>query len=280
MTPAIRLENVCAAYRGAWPQRSNGRLALDRIELTVPSGSIYGVVGESGSGKSTLARVLLRLMQPTSGSVAVAGQDPYRHKGRTIAQFRRLIQPVFQDSMAALDPRVRVGDSLRMVLDLHAIGRPGDRQRAVEDLLTSVGLDASLCGRFPHQISGGQRQRVTIARALSISPRILVADEPVSALDLTVQAQILDLLSRLCRERGMTMLFISHDLGVVRRIADHVAVMKDGRLVENGPVAAVFDRPMMDYTRMLLDSVPRVDFARLSEQAYSPKPPKWEPVAV
>ncbi len=140
MTPAIRLENVCAAYGGAWPQRSNGRLALDRIELTVPSGCIFGVVGESGSGKSTLARVVLRLMQPTCGSVAVAGQDPYRLKGRTIAQFRRLIQPVFQDSMAALDPRIRVGDSLRMVLDLHAIGRPGDRQRVVENLLTSVGL--------------------------------------------------------------------------------------------------------------------------------------------
>ena len=249
----------------------------------MPSGSIYGVVGESGSGKSTLARVLLRLMPPTAGSVAVAGQDPYRLRGRAVAQFRRLIQPVFQDSMAALDPRIRVGDSLRMVLDLHGIGHPGDRHRAVEDLLTSVGLDASLYGRFPHQISGGQRQRVTIARALSISPRILIADEPVSALDLTVQAEILDLLSRLCRERGMTMLFISHDLGVVRRIADHVAVMKDGRIVENGTVGAVFERPAMDYTRMLLNSVPRVDFAKLSAQAFSPEvqaPLKRELVAV
>lgn len=264
MTPAIQLDNVFAGYGSAWPRLSSNRLTLHGIDLTIPSGSIYGLVGESGSGKSTLARVLLRLMKPLSGRVAVAGHDPYRLRRHELMPFRRLIQPVFQDSMAALDPRIRIGDSLRMVLDLHGIGRVRDRHRAVGELLQGVGLDPALQDRFPHQISGGQRQRVTIARALSITPQILIADEPISALDLTVQAHILDLLSRLCRERGVTMLFISHDLATVRRIADHVAVMKDGRIVDDGTVEAVFERPADDYTRLLLDSIPQVDFAKLS----------------
>ena len=264
MTPAIELDNVSVSYTATWPQRAPGRLALGGVSLSIAPGSIYGLVGESGSGKSTLARTVLRLLRPESGTIRVDGADPYALKGQDLLAFRRSIQPIFQDSMAALDPRIRIGDSLRMVLDLHAVGPATGRRQAVQTLLEGVGLDLGLASRFPHQISGGQRQRVTIARALSISPRILVADEPVSALDLSVQAQILDLLSALCRDRGMTMLFISHDLGIVRRIADRVAVMHDGRIVEAGLVEDVFRSPRADYTRTLMTSIPRVDFARLS----------------
>jgi len=200
MTPAIEIDNLSVGYAATWPRRATARLALAGVSLSVAPGSIHGLVGESGSGKSTLARTVLRLLRPASGTIRVDGADPYSLKGQDLLAFRRSIQPIFQDSMAALDPRIRIGDSLRMVLDLHGVGPAADRRRAVETLLEGVGLDRGLASRFPHQISGGQRQRVTIARALSISPRILVADEPVSALDLSVQAQILDLLSALCRE--------------------------------------------------------------------------------
>lgn len=266
MTPLIEVDAVSLRYAGAWPAPKSNALALDRVSLSVARGEIFGLVGESGSGKSTLARVILGLLQPLSGAVRIDGRDIASYRGREELAFRKRMQVVFQDSLAALDPRMRVQASLREALDLHGIGVPSRRSAVIEDLLGSVGLDPGLATRFPHQLSGGQRQRVAIARALSLSPDILIADEPVSALDLSVQAQILDLLTGLCRERGTTMLFISHDLGVVRRIARHVAVLQRGRIMETGPVADVFDRPASSYTRMLIQSIPRVDFNRLQAQ--------------
>jgi peptide/nickel transport system ATP-binding protein len=277
--PFVEVDAVSLRYAGAWPAPKSQELALDGVSLGIERGEVFGVVGESGSGKSTLARVILKLLRPLSGSVRLDGRDIASYRGSAELVFRRRMQVVFQDSLAALDPRMRIRASLKEALDLHDIGAPAMRGARIEELLGSVGLDPGLATRFPHQLSGGQRQRVAIARAISLSPDILIADEPVSALDLSVQAQILDLLSALCRDRGMTMLFISHDLGIVRRIANKVAVMRRGRIVESGPVEDVFSRPQADYTRTLLASIPRVDFDRLSLQRQCEEQHDGQPTA-
>lgn len=264
MSALVSVENVSVRYSGTWPTASASHLALDDVSLAIDRGEIFGLVGESGSGKSTLARVILKLMRPVAGCVRIDGRDVRGFSGRESLAFRRRVQVVFQDSLAALDPRMRVGASVREALDLHGIAAPNRRATAIAELFERVGLDEGLVTRFPHQLSGGQRQRVAIARAISVSPEILIADEPVSALDLSVQAQVLALLTSLSRERGMTMLFISHDLGVVRRIARHVAVLQNGRVMETGATDTVFDQPKSAYTRMLVDSVPRVDFDKLA----------------
>jgi peptide/nickel transport system ATP-binding protein len=277
--PFVEVDAVSLRYAGAWPAPKSQELALDGVSLGIERGEVFGVVGESGSGKSTLARVILKLLRPLSGSVRLDGRDIASYRGSAELVFRRRMQVVFQDSLAALDPRMRIRASVKEALDLHDIGVPAMRGAGIEELLGSVGLDPGLATRFPHQLSGGQRQRVAIARAISLSPDILIADEPVSALDLSVQAQILDLLSALCRDRGMTMLFISHDLGIVRRIANKVAVMRRGRIVESGPVEDVFSRPQADYTRTLLASIPRVDFARLNLQRQCEEQHDGQPTA-
>lgn len=263
MSAAIEIRNLSVVHRRPWPAGGPAVTALDRVSLSIAPGEIFGLVGESGSGKSTLARVLLRFLRPAAGSVSVAGADPAMLRGAALKSWRRRVQPVFQDSVAALDPRARIGASLREGLDMHAIGPRSGRAAAVAELLEQVGLDPDHAARYPHQLSGGQRQRVAIARALSLSPEILIADEPVSALDLSVQAQILGLLTQLCRARGMTMLFISHDLGVVRQISDRIGVLRRGGLVEEGPVAQVFRAPRHPYTRDLLAAAPFVDFEAL-----------------
>ena len=263
MSAAVEIRDLSVVHRRPWPAGGKPVTALDRVSLRIAPGEIFGLVGESGSGKSTLARVLLRFLRPASGDVSVAGADPAMLRGTALKAWRRRVQPVFQDSVAALDPRARIGASLREGLDLHAIGPRSGRAAAVAGLLEHVGLDPDHALRYPHQLSGGQRQRVAIARALSLSPDILIADEPVSALDLSVQAQILGLLTTLCRERGMTMLFISHDLGVVRQISDRIGVLQRGCLVEEGPVVQVFRAPRHPYTQELLAAAPFVDFAAL-----------------
>lgn len=270
---SILVQDLSLRYPRPWPAHGPDITALDRVSLEVPRGEIFGLVGESGSGKSTLARVLLRLLAPTAGRIDVAGADPFGLRGAGLMAWRRRVQPVFQDSVAALDPRARIGTSLREGLDLHRIGARRDRADAVAGLLAAVGQEPDHATRYPHQLSGGQRQRVAIARALSLQPELLIADEPVSALDLSVQAQILDLLTGLCRERGMTMLFISHDLAVVGRIAGRVGVLYRGRLVEQGPTAEVFAAPRAAHTRDLVASAPRVDFAALRRRAAGPGRP-------
>ena len=257
----LHLDGVTVTYRGRWPRRGAPVAALSDITLRVPSGTILGLVGESGSGKSTLGRVLLRLQAPDSGLVRVDGVDPFRLRGAGLRAYRRAVQAVFQDSEASLNPRQRIGATIGEGLEIHRIGTPAWRRARVADLLRDVGLDPDYADRFPHALSGGQRQRVNIARALATGPQVLVADEPVSSLDVAIQAQILDLFLDLHERLGLTMVFISHDLSVVRALCDRIAVMHKGRIVEEGPTEAVLARPAAAHTRDLLEAAP--DLGRL-----------------
>lgn len=231
-------------------------VALDSVNLTVERGEILGIMGESGCGKSTLAKVLLRLEPPTSGRVAVDAEDITQLTKAQAREYPRKVQMVFQDPYAALAPRMRIGTALEEPLSIHQIGDTAQRRQRVEELLALVGLDKSLANRYPHQLSGGQRQRVNIARALALDPEVLVLDEPVSALDVSVQAQVLNLLRDVHQRLGVTYLFISHDLRVVRYLCERVGVMYLGSIVEDGPSEEVFASPMHPYTLALLHSIP------------------------
>lgn len=230
--------------------------ALDSVSLSVERGEILGIMGESGCGKSTLAKVLLRLEAPTSGQVSVDGDDIATLDKAQTRGYPRKVQMVFQDPYAALAPRMSIGAALEDPLRIHKMGDKEQRRRRVDELLSLVGLDRSLANRYPHQLSGGQRQRVNIARALALNPEILVLDEPVSALDVSIQAQVLNLLRDVHDRLGVTYLFISHDLRVVRYLCDRVGVMYLGSIVEDGPSEAVFSSPMHPYTLALLHSIP------------------------
>lgn len=228
---------------------------LQDVDLSVRAGSAVGIIGESGSGKSTLVRLLLGLDTPTSGAVEVEGRSvDARGSARSLHWLRRSTGIVFQDPYASLDPRMSVG---RIVGEpLWALGIEGDRRARVREVLQQVGLDRDAADRFPHQFSGGQRQRIALARAIVHRPRILVGDEPLSALDVTVRAQILRLLAELRAEHQLTLVLVSHDIGVVQNVCDEVVVMKDGRVVEQGPTEKVLLQPQAAYTRQLLASVP------------------------
>ncbi|MEW9531952.1 ABC transporter ATP-binding protein [Microbispora sp. NPDC049125] len=230
--------------------------ALSGVDLTVRRGQTHGLVGESGSGKSTLARCVLGLQQPDEGSVVFDGTEIVGLRGRALREIRRRIQPVFQDPLGSLDPRWTVGRSVRESLDAFGVGSPLDRDRRVSELLDLVGLSPDHAGRSPAQLSGGQRQRVGIAAALASGPDLIVADEPVSALDVSVQAQILNLVARLQRDLGVAVLFVSHDLGVVEHVSQEVSVMYLGGIVETGGRAELFADPVHPYTRALLDAIP------------------------
>jgi len=230
--------------------------AVDGIDFEIHSGETLGLVGESGAGKSTTGRAILRLTEPTSGSVRFDGEELTTLNAEAMRRQRRHLQMVFQDPYASLNPRRTVGQAVREPLDLHDIGTPSERSTRVAELLESVGLGAGLATRYPHEFSGGQRQRIGIARALATSPRLVLLDEPISALDVSIQAQIVNLLDDLKRERGLTYLFIAHDLAMVRHVSDRVAVMYAGRIVEIGPAAQIFDEPSHHYTRALLAAAP------------------------
>ncbi len=227
--------------------------ALDDVSLTIATGASVGIVGESGSGKSTLSRLLLALEAPTSGEVRYQGDVISGRRERDLRAFRSGVQIVFQDPLSSLDPRMRVHDILAE--PLRALGAGGEKQR-VPELLDAVGLPASAARLYPHEFSGGQRQRIAIARALGPSPSVLVADEPVSALDVSVRAQILNLLRQLIADFSLTLVFISHDMAVVRHLCDEIVVMYRGKVVENGPTDQVYGTPVHDYTRTLLAAVP------------------------
>jgi oligopeptide/dipeptide ABC transporter ATP-binding protein len=233
--------------------------AVDEVSLSVLEGETLALVGESGSGKTTLGRTLLRLVEPTAGSIRFDGVELTTLAPAGLRELRKQMQIVFQDPFASLDPRMSVGQIVAEGLLVHGLGSAAERALRVAEALALVGLDASLAHRFPHALSGGQRQRVGIARALALKPRFIIADEAVSSLDVSVQAQILQVLAELRTRLGLTMLFITHNLGVVRMIADRVAVMYLGRLVEIGSTADVFARPAHPYTRALLASVPVPD---------------------
>ena len=233
--------------------------AVDDVALTIAEGETLGLVGESGCGKSTLGRTLLRLVEPSSGDIRFAGQSILGLRGRALRALRQQMQIVFQDPYGSLNPRLQVGSIVREGLDVHRVGTRASRDARVRDLLTLVGLSADDATRRPHEFSGGQRQRVGIARALALGPRFIVADEAVSALDVSIQAQIVNLLQDLQRQLGLTLLFISHDLRIVEHVSQRVAIMYLGRIVEIGDRARIFTSPHHPYTQALLSAVPVLD---------------------
>lgn len=234
--------------------------AVDGVSFDLHRGETLGIVGESGCGKSTIARLLVRLEDPTAGTIELDGRDLTALRGRGLRAARRRIQMVFQDPQASLNPRLTVGRALSEVLTVHRIcSDSGQRDSRVRALLSMVGLAPEFAERYPHQMSGGQRQRVGIARALAVEPEILVLDEPISALDVSVRSEVVNLLTRLRAELGLSYLFIAHDLGMVRHVSDRIAVMYLGRVVEIGPWKPVSDDPLHPYTRALQDAVPVPD---------------------
>jgi ABC-type glutathione transport system ATPase component len=233
-------------------------LAVKDVSFDVAQGEVLGVVGESGSGKTTLGRMLIRVLEPTSGRLLVEGQDFAALKGGALKTARRNIQMVFQDPFGSLNPRHRVGYILGEPLIVHGLTDRAAIKTRVAELLEIVGLPAASLDRYPHEFSGGQRQRVAIARALALKPKLIIADEPVSALDVSIQSQIINLIADLRAQLGLSMIFISHDLSVVRHVSNRIAVMQDGEFVEVGPSETVFTRPQQAYTQTLLAAIPRI----------------------
>ncbi len=241
-------------------QRARGVVrAVDGVSFAIGRGETLGLVGESGCGKSTTGLALMGLTPATGGIVRIDGMAPQRLRGAAMRAWRRRMQIVFQDPFSSLNPRQRVADILRAPLDIHRIGTPAERRERVADLMARVGLRPDQAGNYPHEFSGGQRQRIGIARALALRPDLIICDEPVSALDVSVQAQILNLLSDLQEEYGLSFLMISHDLGVVEHVSHRVAVMYLGRIVEIADKARLFEAPGHPYTELLLRSAPVMD---------------------
>jgi ABC-type oligopeptide transport system ATPase subunit len=261
------LEKHFVTRRGAFWSRSVETLkAVDDVSFTVEEGQTLGLVGESGSGKSTTGYCVLQLLKPTAGSVRFMGEELTELGREELRKMRREMQIVFQDPFSSLDPRMTVGNIVGEPLQVHGVGTRRSRTKSVRELLEVVGFDPNFTNRYPHEFSGGQRQRIGIARALALNPKLIVCDEPVSALDVSIQAQILNLLKDLQRDFGLAYLFIAHDLGVVRAMSDHIAVMNNGKIVESGEAESVYANPREDYTKALLAAVPVPDPRRQRER--------------
>ena len=275
IVPLVEIRNVTKVFLPTESLFAGGHgrktRAVDDVSLDIQSGETLGLVGESGSGKSTLGRLVLRLIEPTLGAIRFAGRDLLAASGRELRRHRRDMQIIFQDPFSSLDPRMRVEDSIAEPLIIHKNGRADAGQPAgngkndrsqVCDLLRAVGLDSSALRRYPHEFSGGQRQRIVIARALALRPKFIVCDEPVSALDVSVGAQIVNLLARLQRDFGLTYLFISHSMPVVRYLSTRIAVMYRGKIVEINSTEQVTGNPQHPYTRSLLEATPEIESVR------------------
>jgi len=262
LAPVIVVENLTKVFKIRGQKITAKEFkAVDDVSFSIKRGTTLALVGESGSGKSTVAKLLLKLEEPTSGSIKVDGTDIAALRGKDVLAFRRKTQPVFQDPYGSLDPLRNIGATIAEPLHVHGVGTKAERRARVLELLDQVALPQALATRYPNELSGGQRQRVAIARALALKPEIVVLDEAVSALDVLVQAQVLKLLADLQAELGLTYLFITHDLAVVRVIADNVCVMQHGKIVEAATVDEVFDNPREQYTRDLLAAIPGADLA-------------------
>jgi ABC-type oligopeptide transport system ATPase subunit len=261
------LEKHFPVRKGLIIERTVGHVkAVDGVSFSIPAGKTLGLVGESGSGKSTTGYCILQLTKPTSGSIRFDGRELTQMGGEQLRKVRQDMQIVFQDPYSSLDPRMTVGNIVSEPLEVHGMGTRKSRRETVRRLLEVVGFNPNFTNRYPHEFSGGQRQRIGIARALALSPKLIVCDEPVSALDVSIQAQILNLLKDLQRDFGLTYLFISHDLAVVRTMADEIAVMNRGKLVEVGPAEQVYSNPKDEYTKALFTAVPVPDPRRQRER--------------
>jgi oligopeptide transport system ATP-binding protein len=261
--PLLEVTNLVKHFpvkRGLLIDREVDRVrAVDEVSLTVARGETLGLVGESGCGKSTLCRTVLQLLEPTSGSVRFEGREIAGLSRRRMRPLRREMQMIFQDPYASLNPRKRVGQIVGDPLKRQGVASGADLRRRVYELLERVGLSTEHYNRYPHEFSGGQRQRIGIARALALRPKLVVADEPVSALDVSIRAQIVNLLDDLQDELGLTYVFVAHDIGVVRHVSDRIAVMYEGKIVEEGPADQVCEHPSHPYTKKLLAAVPIPD---------------------
>ena len=274
--PLLEVTALVKRYEGGGPlRRRRAVYALNGVSFAISRGETLGLVGESGSGKSTLGRVVIRLAEASAGSVRFEGEEVLPLKGAALRALRRRMQMVFQDPYSSLNPRMRAGTAVAEGLEIHRLLPRRDIPGRVAQLFEEVGLDATYTTRYPHELSGGQRQRVGIARALAVDPSFLICDEPVSALDVSVQAQVLNLLKGLQRKRGLSFLFIAHDLAVVRQLAHRVAVMYFGRIVELAAAETIVHNPRHPYTRALLSAVPQSDPGRRQTRiVLSGEPPK------
>lgn len=269
-SPLIRVENLSkhfARKSGMWGDSASVVKAVDEISFEIYSGEVLGLVGESGSGKSTTGRLILRLIEPTAGKVLVDGKNIFELPKNELRELRKKMQIVFQDPYGAFNPRMTVGAILGEALQLRGVDTRKARDSQARHFLEMVQMPDSILGRYPHEFSGGQRQRIGIARALAVEPEFIVADEPVSALDVSTQAEIVNLLLDLQQRLNLTMLFISHDLSVVKVLCDRVAVMQSGKLVEVGPSEQIYNAPQKQYTRDLLAAIPIPDPARAKRAA-------------
>jgi oligopeptide/dipeptide ABC transporter ATP-binding protein len=257
VTALLRVEGLAKHF----PARGGKRVtrAVDGVSFVVRRGETLGIVGESGCGKSTLGRTLLQLLKPTAGKIEFDGNDVGALGPRALRALRRQMQMIFQDPFASLDPRLKVGSIVAEPLVIHRIGDRASRRKAVAELLETVGLETAAAERYPHEFSGGQRQRIGIARALALRPKLIIADEPLSALDVSIQSQILNLLLELKKQFGLSYIFISHDLAVVEHVSDMLAVMYLGRIVETAAAEDLFAQPSHPYTEALISAVPRPD---------------------
>ncbi|MCS7079715.1 MAG: ATP-binding cassette domain-containing protein [Chloracidobacterium sp.] len=267
MTPANRPLLQVERLAKHFPVSGGLVKAVDDVSFVLQPGETFGLVGESGCGKTTVGRAVLRLIEPSSGSVVFQGHDLLRLTTLELRRMRRDMQIIFQDPYASLNPRMRVGDAIAEPLIIHGVGNPQSRRERVAELLRLVGLDPDYANRYPHEFSGGQRQRIGIARALALEPKFIVADEPVSALDVSVQAQVINLLADLREQFGLTYLFISHGLAVVEHFCTQVGVMYLGKLVEIAPSRRLFAQPRHPYTQALLESIPIPDPTRRKVRA-------------